>query len=499
MEHLVIGSNCIEDALFKLFNIIDFDRIREGAKEVTEEKFWKLATNFAYSPQTAGEHYMQNGALLTMLMNHHVVEVNGKCHIVNKGYAKYEAEYEALKDVVENNPNIKPIYDNFIKRINQDVKLARDYQSYRRNLVEDFFSTFRALDDNKTTYNNLVEEYIKYRKEFMDIFMDRFDKSKLLIDYFELVDGRAKLKEDNDLTLKDLAEFGNKVQNVNKYIHGVYDKYGAAYIESASFIGGLIMQFHKHIPNGILKYFRKNGYFNENTGLPRKGIIPSLAHILGRAYVNEINAIKNKYKDGTTDMPVQDNIKLWLDIVLRGTLNTFREFKTNYALMSELDKANLRRAIANLTWTGYMAILAIIAGCILYEDDDSLLGNWLLYSSDRSASEINSFTFGAINEIKKMSNNPMAYMSTFNDVSNVMGTAADMLISGEDYDLYYHGGQYSGENKLAVMGLRQIPIYRTIDRVRNLDRNNRYYKLGDNALSLLDINSIAEWVIEDLI
>ena len=492
-------SNCIEDALFKLFNIIDFDRIREGAKEVTEEKFWSLATNFAYSPQTAGEHYMQNGALLTMLMNHHVVEVNGKCHIVNKGYAKYEAEYEALKDVVENNPNIKPIYDNFIKRINQDVKLARDYQSYRRNLVEDFFSTFRALDDNKATYNNLVEEYIKYRKEFMDIFMDRFDKSKPLIDYFELVDGRAKLKEDNDLTLKDLAEFGNKVQNVNKYIHGVYDKYGAAYIESASFIGGLIMQFHKHIPNGILKYFRKNGYFNENTGLPRKGIIPSLAHILGRAYVNEINAIKNKYKDGTTDMPVQDNIKLWLDIVLRGTLNTFREFKTNYALMSELDKANLRRAIANLTWTGYMAILAIIAGCILYEDDDSLLGNWLLYSSDRSASEINSFTFGAINEIKKMSNNPMAYMSTFNDVSNVMGTAADMLISGEDYDLYYHGGQYSGENKLAVMGLRQIPIYRTIDRVRNLDRNNRYYKLGDNALSLLDINSIAEWVIEDLI
>ena len=489
-------STCLEDGLFKLFNIIDFDRIKEGAKSLDDaDAFWKKLTNFAYSPQTAGEHYMQNGALLVMLMNHHVLEVNGKCRIIDKGYARYEAEYEALYDVVENNPNVKPIYDNFIKRINQDAATAREYQTYRRNIVEDFFALFRN-SENKDVYDKLVSEYVQYRKEFINKFMEQFDKSKRLIDYFELVNGRAKLKEDNNLTLRDLAEFGNKVQNVNKYIHGVYDKYGAAYIESAYPIGGLIMQFHKHIPNGIMKYFRANGYFNENTGLPRKGIVRSIGHLLSREYIKQIDAIKTKYANGAQDMPITDKMLIWLDVFLRGSINTIREFNTNYQLMSEVDRANIRRALSNLAYTSYMGILAIIAACILYEDDDSLLGNWMLYSADRTASEVNSFTFGAINEIKKMSNNPVAFMSSLNDVNNITGMFVSMLINPDDYDAYYHGGQYSGENKMAVMALRQIPIYRSIDRVRNLDRNNRYYKLGDNVLSLLDVNSIAEWILK---
>ena len=487
----------LEDGIFKLFNIIDFDRINEAAKGFdTQDKIWKMAVNFAYSPQSAGEHYMQNGVLLTMLMNHHVIEVNGKCRIIDKGYARYEAEYEALKDVVENNPSIKIIYDNFIKRINEDDALARDYQSYRRNLVEDFFALFRNTNTDRSTYNNLIEQYLTYKKEFMAKFMEQFDKSKPLIDYFELVDGRARLKEDNDLTLRQLAEFGNKVQNVNKYIHGVYDRYGAAYIESSSFLGGLIMQFHKHIPNGILKYFRLNGYFNENTGLPRRGIIASIGSILSKEYIRELDSIKNKYKDNPKDMSIVDKTLLWLDVIARGTINTFKEINTNYQISSELDKANLRRALSNLAWIGYMGVLAIAAGCILYDDDDSYLGNWMLYSADRTASEIAAFTFGLGSEFRKMSNNPIAYMSTLNDINNVLGIVFDFMINGEEYDLYYHGGQYSGENKLAVMALRQIPIYRSIDRFINLQRNNRYYKLGDNALSLLDVNSIAEWVME---
>ena len=50
--------------------------------------------------------------------------------------------------------------------------------------------------------------------------------------------------------------------------------------------------------------------------------------------------------------------------------------------------------------------------------------------------------------------------------------------------------------KLKVYFERQIPIWRNIDRLNNIDQNNKYYKLGENMLSIIPAKDIAEWIME---
>ena len=43
---------------------------------------------------------------------------------------------------------------------------------------------------------------------------------------------------------------------------------------------------------------------------------------------------------------------------------------------------------------------------------------------------------------------------------------------------------------------RQIPIYRSFDRLNKLEKNNKYYKLSDNILSVVPIQDIVDWIEE---
>ena len=56
---------------------------------------------------------------------------------------------------------------------------------------------------------------------------------------------------------------------------------------------------------------------------------------------------------------------------------------------------------------------------------------------------------------------------------------------------------FVGENKFAVKLKRQIPIYHSISMLTRLERNNRYYKLGDDILSIIDTSAIADFVTGD--
>ena len=65
-----------------------------------------------------------------------------------------------------------------------------------------------------------------------------------------------------------------------------------------------------------------------------------------------------------------------------------------------------------------------------------------------------------------------------------------MLLDGEDYDPYFHGGRYSGEHKLKVYAERRIPYWRNWVALRDIADNNHYYKMGDNLTSWLGVDKI---------
>ena len=77
-----------------------------------------------------------------------------------------------------------------------------------------------------------------------------------------------------------------------------------------------------------------------------------------------------------------------------------------------------------------------------------------------------------------------------------MGTMAQILIEGEDYDPYYHSGKYAGEHKLKVYIERRIPVWRGINAILNIGHDNHYYKLGDNMISIIPVKDIATWIKE---
>lgn len=91
-----------------------------------------------------------------------------------------------------------------------------------------------------------------------------------------------------------LGRFKNRVISVNKKIHGVYDRLGAAKWESYWW-GGIVMQYHKHIYPGIMKRYRRQGYFNEERGTIEKGCYASIKDFLAlplrkQSFINKLKA-----------------------------------------------------------------------------------------------------------------------------------------------------------------------------------------------------------------
>lgn len=76
-------------------------------------------------------------------------------------------------------------------------------------------------------------------------------------------------------------------------------------------------------------------------------------------------------------------------------------FKLNYELLPEHEKANIRRNLGDLLYVGAAIIGAIAITGMGGDDDESIMYNLMLYHTDRLASEAASFTpFGAYAEGK---------------------------------------------------------------------------------------------------
>lgn len=462
-------TNNETNAVIRLFNVIESDMVTERYGKGSNP-MGKLE-NLLFIQQTAGEHYMQNTTLLAMLHSHRVVNVDGKNKIMSfEQYAMNLREEALLKVLRKNNPELVAKYKTFKDKVLESYVKKERYVKFKADIITDFLRSIpkELRQEFKTTYKeDTKEERIKFEQH------PSFRESLIL------KNGVATLKKDSGLTNDDIAAFRNKVISVNHQIHGIYDKIGANQLQQ-SWWGALLMQFHKHLVPGYQKRFgyrlgHFDGIYNETRESISKGTYVSLGEFIAMPF--------KKYYE------LNDSNELQAVRTLQGIAKGYADFVANlttyYNILPEYDKANIRRCLGEWIAITKAVALFVVGKLMLDDDDDSTqVADYILYSADRLMSETIQYTpWGIANEGKKLYSQPVAALSIASDNLKLLEACCSYIVTGNPDDLYYNSGTYSGENKLKVNIMKQIPLVNQIIKHQRLGANNSYYKVRSSPFS----------------
>lgn len=484
----------ITDAFIKEFNVVDFDSILqlpEGANEI--DKYLKRARNFTYSFQSMGEHYMQNTVLLAMLnTNKLYLDSNGNMRIGDFKDYTVEIEKQAMENAIKNDANLLNLYKTYRDSIKNNIKEKYEIITKNKDINRNFLNKIKNSDSYKSFYKDIVKKYNAERKNLLDEAKVKFAKNKTVKDLFEFKNGKlnitneAKTYFDNTVGKdkknrtgsleKLIGEFKEKVIFVNKKIHGVYDKNGAASIEN-SWWGSLVMQYHKHLYTGFMKRWRRRGYYSEMRGSYEYGAYQTFINFLTTDFNGISDRINDAKKNGT-------NVCLAsIQQAMISGLNCILNLQTNYENLSEFEKDNLRRCLGDAAGV----LCAVLFVMLLYAgwDDDELKDDGfkssLLYLADRLYSETVMYSpTGAISEYKTTWSSPIASANGPSDFLKACVLIPQALFD-PNYNPEYSTGQYVHKNKLMVLLRRNIPGIRPYDRIDLITKNNKYYKVGASS------------------
>ena len=365
----------------------------------------------------------------------------------------------AVRTVVAKNQTITDfVYlhctEEQINRFKEERKKIRDKAKEEFKAMPDMYSQIKLGEDGKMAFEDGSMLY-KLNQEFTPESNGTVTKTEAM-----------------------LGNFTNRVRLVNNKIHGVYNRLGSAYIEK-TWIGSLIMQYHKHLPMGLLKRYATRGHYNEIRGSVDKGMIASILDFL-RLNLDKVKADNNQLTD--ENMGALQSIQF----LLAHGLEYATQLTSTWNIMQDYDKANIKRNIGD--FAGVMIALLVVSMLLAGgdDDDDSLIYNLTLYEADRLCSE--SFLYnpvGLVNEGKKLMSTPIAAQSIVTDFMSSMYAVTQAIWQGEDYDPYYHSGRFAGEHKLWVYIQRRTPMWNGIRGILDTPSNNRYYKVGRNPVSEL--------------
>ena len=495
-------AGTLEGAIIKFMSIVDYSEHAGIARQERDPyAVLKKLRDYGYTPQTAGEHMMQNSVLFTMMESHRLFlnpkrEEFGQPKYIAKNFHDFTIDLreEALKELCTDDE--WKAFEAYRERISKDANEFKDFAWFRQDFTTNFVK--QAFDNKRK--NQFIKKIDEIEKKKKEIFYDdeahptiksqlelgkngklSFKKTNTSEGWLGSIDIEQENGEPSD-AFKFLADFKRRVISVNKYIHGAYDKSGMAQLEK-TFIGSLIMQYHKHLPIGIMKRYRLKGMWSEERGAVSKGMYTSLIQFLSIPFRKQKNILELNDEEVDTLEGVQNIFKNIIDFVCH--------FKLNYRLLPEYDKANIRRMGGSIS--GILAALFVTiatkAALGADDDDEGLLYNMALYQADRLATEAGQY-FPPIfyTEAKKIYQSPIAANSGITDALGTMSMLAKMIIEGDEFDDTYKTGKFAGESKLSVYIQRRIPIWRGIrSSFIDISKNNKYYKVGDNFLSFFNI------------
>lgn len=491
-------STTLADALVKFMNIVDFDEVNNRPTvHLDADIVLNKIRDFMYSPNSMGEHFMQNGAMFSMFFDNRMVKVpdaesNGRLGYEAMTWEQYKNKFHeyAMRNIIGGNEELLNKYETFKKDILADDNKKKEYVWNRRDINTEFANLYLTKEQKK--------QFIIERKKLEKEAKVKFEELPTVMDQVDLKDGRLAFKEGSILAelqakSKDkevgdgymfLGYMKGKVISVNKKIHGVYDKLGAAQLEK-QWWGSLAMQYHKHIYPGVMKHYRRKGYFNEERGTKEIGCAPALFDFL----TTPIR--KLRYEKEMSDGQVE--VLESLQVLLKGYAEFAMNLQTNWQLMPKWQRASIERAAGDVVGALGGICTALAVRCIWDDDDlkNSLWGNLMLYEADELTTQSMMYNMLFLpQQFDQLWSSPIAGVTAGKDIMAACNNIAAYVMD-DDYDPNYTSGRYAGQNKIIVKLGRQIPIYRSLNNLATLDKANSYYKTGDNLLTLINIKDWA--------
>lgn len=491
-------STTLADALVKFMNIVDFDEVNNRPTvHLDADTVLNKIRDFMYSPNSMGEHFMQNGAMFSMFFDNRMVKVpdaesNGRLGYEAMTWEQYKNKFHeyAMRNIIGGNEELLNKYETFKKDILADDNKKKEYVWNRRDINTEFANLYLTKEQKK--------QFITERKKLKKEAKVKFEELPTVMDQVDLKDGRLAFKEGSILAelqakSKDkevgdgymfLGYMKGKVISVNKKIHGVYDKLGAAQLEK-QWWGSLAMQYHKHIYPGVMKHYRRKGYFNEERGTKEIGCAPALFDFL----TTPIR--KLRYEKEMSDGQVE--VLESLQVLLKGYAEFAMNLQTNWQLMPKWQRASIERAAGDVVGALGGICTALAVRCIWDDDDlkNSLWGNLMLYEADELTTQSMMYNMLFLpQQFDQLWSSPIAGVTAGKDIMAACNNIAAYVMD-DDYDPNYTSGRYAGQNKIIVKLGRQIPIYRSLNNLATLDKANSYYKTGDNLLTLINIKDWA--------
>lgn len=491
-------STTLADALVKFMNIVDFDEVNNRPTvHLDADTVLNKIRDFMYSPNSMGEHFMQNGAMFSMFFDNRMVKVpdaesNGRLGYEAMTWEQYKNKFHeyAMKNIIGGNDELLNKYEEFKNNILADDNKKKEYIWNRRDINTEFANLYLTKEQKK--------QFITERKKLEKEAKVKFEELPTVMDQVDLKDGRLAFKEGSILAelqakSKDkevgdgymfLGYMKGKVISVNKKIHGVYDKLGAAQLEK-QWWGSLAMQYHKHIYPGVMKHYRRKGYFNEERGTKEVGCAPALFDFLTTP------VRKLRYEKEMSDGQVEALESL--QVLLKGYAEFAMNLQTNWQLMPKWQRASIERAAGDVVGALGGVCTALAVRCIWDDDDlkNSLWGNLMLYEADDLTTQSMMYNMLFLpQQFDQLWSSPIAGVTAGKDIMAACNNIAAYVMD-DDYDPNYTSGRYAGQNKIIVKLGRQIPIYRSINNLATLDKANSYYKTGDNLLTLINVKDWA--------
>lgn len=472
-------------ALTKYFKVVDFDAMTERVRGETAGEYARRIRNLMYSLQSGGEHFMQNTVLFAVLKSNKIFDdIDGVKRCGSFSEYIWKLEYDTMISIISKDKDLLEELKEFKRIIRQDKTEQFKYDTFKHNIVENFLRAHASKE--------IIQEYIHAKNQAIKKAKEEWKTKPAIIDLLELKNGEIVPKAGAEITPDMINDIKNKTVNLNKKIHGVYDKLGAAAIEF-TWWGSLVMQYHKHLYPGVMKRFRRRGYYNEQTNTVEMGSYTALVDFLSKEFKNVVSDAK-KQGDGYVGIAIAS-----VQNTFKAVINTITNIKTNWNLMSPWERNAVKRCLGDL----YGILSALLLGVAIYamtDDDDEKESNIVatgLYLADRLLSESQMYTpWGLYSEGKTLWSSPIAAYNGPSDLIKIMDYSARWLFD-EDFDPVYSTGIYKGKNKVGVLIKRNIPIYRVIERLNNMTKNNSYYRINEKALNMKISKYIADQINPD--
>lgn len=472
-------------ALTKYFKVVDFDAMTERVRGETAGEYARRMRNLMYSLQSGGEHFMQNTVLFAVLKSNKIFDdVDGVKRCGSFSEYIWKLEYDTMVSIISKDKDLLEELKEFKRIIRQDKTEQFKYDTFKHNIIEDFLRAHASKE--------IIQEYIHAKNQAIKKAKEEWKTKPAIIDLLELKNGEIVPKAGAEITPDMINDIKNKTVNLNKKIHGVYDKLGAALIEF-TWWGSLVMQYHKHLYPGVMKRFRRRGYYNEQTNTIEVGSYVAFVDFLSKEFRNVVSDAK-KQGDGYVGIAVAS-----VQNTFKAVINTITNIKTNWNLMSPWERNAVKRCLGDL----YGILSALLLGVTIYamtDDDDKKESNVVatgLYLADRLLSESQMYTpWGLYSEGKILWSSPIAAYNGPSDLIKIMDYTARWLFD-EDFNPVYSTGIYKGRNKIDVLIKRNIPLYRVIERLNNMTKNNSYYRINEKALNMKISKYIADQINPD--